>query len=100
MLNPVHARLLKEMGLSKEDVKLYVYENTRFPTETYHRMKRLIVEERVDERGKMISSWSGHTVSMHASPNQIRVIVGGAEGTQGVFIRMFLGLMATHELVA
>ncbi len=100
VLNPVHARMLKDMGMTKEDVKRYVYENTRFPMETYLRMKRLIVEEKLDDRANTLSSWPGSTVSMHASPEKIRVIVAGAEGTQGVFIRMFLGLMATHELVA
>jgi hypothetical protein len=100
VLNPVHAQMLKDMGMTKEEIRRYVYENTRFPTETYHRMKRLIVEERPDDRANTISTWPGSTVSMHASPDQIRVIVGGAEGTQGAFIRMFLGLMATHEIQA
>lgn len=100
VLNPVHARMLKDMGMTKEDVKRYVYENTRFPAETYNRMKRLSVEDRPDDRGNTRSSWPGSTVSMHASPDKIRVIVGGAEGTQGVYIRMFLGLTTTHEIVA
>lgn len=100
VLNPVHARMLKNLGMTKDDVKRYVYENTRFPTETYHRMIKLSVEERPDDRVSVASTWPGKSVSMHASPDKIRVIVAGAEGTQGVYIRMFLGLMATHEIVA
>jgi len=100
VLNPVHARMLKNLGMTKDDVRRYVYENTRFRADIYHRMKKLIVEERPDDRASVISTWPGSTVSMHASPDNIRVIVAGAEGTQGVFIRMFLGLMATHEITA
>lgn len=95
-LNPVHARMLHEAGFSKQDVKQYVYENTRLPVERYMRMARLAVEEDAKRR-KTISTWPGSTVAMHASADRIRVIVTGAEGTQGLFVRGFLGDMVTCE---
>ncbi len=97
VLNPVHARMLHEAGFTKQDVKHYVYENTRLPAEKYLRMARLAVEEDAKRR-KTISTWPGATVAMHESPDRIRVIVAGAEGTQGLFIRGFLGDMVTCEV--
>jgi hypothetical protein len=97
VLNPVHAAMLSGMGFGKNDVKRFVYENTRLPAEKYARMARLAVEEDAKRR-KTISTWPGATVAMHESPDRLRVIVAGAEGTQGLFIRGFLGDMVTCEV--
>ena len=99
VLNPVHAAMLGSMGFGKEDVRRYVYENTRLPAEKYVRMAQLAVEEGAKRR-KTISTWPGATVAMHESAERIRVIVAGAEGTQGLFIRGFLGDMVTCEVPA
>jgi hypothetical protein len=60
-------------------------------------MARLAVEEDAKAR-KTLSTWPGSTVAMHDSPERIRVIVAGAEGTQGLFVRGFLGDMVTCEV--
>jgi hypothetical protein len=97
-LNPVHAKMLHDLGFDKQDVKQYIYQNTRFSSEKFLRMARLAVEEDSKFR-KTVSSWPGSTVPMHESPDKIVVIVAGAEGTQGVFIRGFFGLSATHAVI-
>ena len=102
VLNPIHARMLHNMGLNKQDVKNYIHENTRFSCEKYFRMVKLAVED-VGRKSlckdagvrKSLCTWPGSTIPMHESADKIRVIVAGAEGTQGVFIRGFLGDMVT-----
>jgi len=97
-LNPVHAGMLHEMGLDKQDVKQYIYQNTQINSEKFLRMARLAVEEDSKVR-KIVSTWAGSTVPMHESPDKIVVVVAGAEGTQGVFIRGFFGHSATHGVI-
>lgn len=97
VLNPLHAKMLHNMGLSKQDIKQYIYENTRISSEKYLRMAKLAVNERVKVR-KDLSTWPGSTIPMHESPDKICVIVAGAEGAQGLFVRGFLGNMVTCKV--
>lgn len=97
VLNPLQSKMLHAMGFDKQDVKRYIYENTRISSETYLRMAKLAVNERFKVR-KYLSTWPGSTTSMHESLDNIRVVVAGAEGTQGLFVRGFLGNMVTCQI--
>jgi hypothetical protein len=96
ILNPLHARKLHDMGLTKQDVKQYIYENTRFSSEKYLRMVKLAAME--TKVRKDFSSWPGSTVPLFNSPDRIYVIVAGGEGVQSTFIRGFFGNMAVCEI--
>jgi hypothetical protein len=98
ILNPYHARKLHDLGLSKEDVKRYIYENTRIPSDKFLKMTRLAAMETTFR--KDISTWPGSTVSFFDSPERIFVIVAGAEGVQSTFIRGFFGNMAIREILS
>jgi hypothetical protein len=100
VLNPIHAKMLHNMGFNKQDVKQYIYENTRHSIEKYLRMVKLAAysSEEIAKIHKNLSTWPGSTVSMHESPDKIRIIVAGAEGTQNLFIRGFHGDMVTCEV--
>jgi hypothetical protein len=100
ILNPAHAKMLQNMGLDKKDVKQYIYENARHNSETYLRMAKLGVVEEDPEVRRTICTWPGATFPVHESLDQVRVIVAGAEGTQDVFIRVFLGDIVTCEIRA
>lgn len=98
VLNPVHARMLHKMGLSKQGVKQYIYENARHSSERYLRMTKLTIMEPDPKVLKAIPTWPGSTIPMHESIDQIRILVAGAEGTQGVFIRVYLGDWVTCQV--
>ena len=96
ILNPLHARKLHDMGLTKPDVKRYIYENTRLSGEKYLRMTQLAAMK--TKIRKDFSSWPGSTVSLFDSPDRIYVVVAGAEGVQSTFIRGFFGNIAICEV--
>lgn len=100
VLNPIHAKMLHKAGFSKQDVKQYIFENTRHSIEKYLRMVKVAVYSpgELAKFHKNFSTWPGSTVPMHGSPDRIRVIVAGAEGTQSVFIRGFHGDMVSCEV--
>ena len=98
VLNPIHAKMLHKMGLNKQDVKEYICENTRFSSEKYLKMVELGATEDIKVR-KTFSSWPDSTVPMYGSTDRIRIIVAGAEGSQGISIRGFFGKMVTCKVV-
>ncbi len=100
VLNPVQARMLNDLGMGKGEVARYIHQNTRIPSRTYHRMARVTLWDYASGHKNTFSSWPGATIAMHNSAEEIRVVVGGAEGTQGVFFRVFLGGMVTGEVVS
>lgn len=80
ILNPFHARKLHEMGLTKQDVKRYIYENTRFSREKYNKMVKLAAME--TKGRKDLSSWPDATVSLFDSPDRLFIMVA-SKGSEG-----------------
>lgn len=100
VLNPAQARMLNDLGMGKGEVARYIHRNTRIPSRTCHRMARVALWDYPTDHKNTFSSWPDATIAMHNPAENIRVAVGGAEGAQSVFFRLFLGGMVTGEIVS
>ena len=87
ILSPEHAEVLQRGGLSKEDVKRGIWEQSKMEA---GRFARKDFDRANHTRGKELGEFSADTrVPIAPAPEDIGIIVAGGPGTHSVYVPTF-----------
>ncbi len=87
VLSPEHAEVLERGGLSKEDVKRALWEQSRMPASAFARKD---YERAHHSRGAELGGFTPDTlVPISPSPRDFGIVVAGGPGTHSVYVPTF-----------